>query len=75
MQSLVDMFVGVFRLTITTSCTLDLRRFPHDTQLCTLALESCKYYIIKKANKNKQLLYIVNLQRWATLTMPALITP
>lgn len=47
MQSLVDMFVGVFRLTITTSCTLDLRRFPHDTQLCTLALESCKYYIIK----------------------------
>lgn len=31
------------RLTITTSCTLDLRRFPHDTQLCTLALESYGY--------------------------------
>lgn len=31
------------RLTITTSCTLDLRRFPHDTQTCTLALESYGY--------------------------------
>ncbi|KAJ7372036.1 hypothetical protein OS493_021464 [Desmophyllum pertusum] len=31
------------RLTITTSCTLDLRRFPHDTQMCTLALESYGY--------------------------------
>jgi len=31
------------RLTITTSCKLNLRRFPHDTQMCTLALESYGY--------------------------------
>ena len=31
-----------FRLTITMSCKLNLRRFPHDIQKCTLELESCK---------------------------------
>ncbi|KAK2548613.1 Gamma-aminobutyric acid receptor subunit beta-1 [Acropora cervicornis] len=31
------------RLTITTSCMLNLRKFPHDTQRCTLALESYGY--------------------------------
>ncbi|XP_068703425.1 gamma-aminobutyric acid receptor subunit beta-3-like [Montipora foliosa] len=31
------------RLTISTSCKLNLRKFPHDTQRCTLALESYGY--------------------------------
>lgn len=64
-------FFFCFRLTITTSCTLDLRRFPHDTQTCTLALESCKYYlytwrsdgviVLKAANIG--VIFLVNMSR------------
>jgi len=54
------------RLTITTSCTLDLRRFPHDTQICSLALESYGYqttdvwYAWNSRDDNTSAIYVNN---------------
>ena len=32
------------RLTVTSSCPMNLQYFPMDRQLCTIEVESCKYY-------------------------------
>ncbi|EDO35410.1 predicted protein, partial [Nematostella vectensis] len=52
------------RLTITTSCRLDLRDFPHDTQSCSLSLESYGYqstdvlYVWNERLDNTSAIYI-----------------
>ena len=33
------------RLSLTLSCVMDLRKFPLDSQVCTMMIESCKFSI------------------------------
>ena len=40
--SLYNAYYYSHRLTVTMACNLNLRKFPHDVQTCTVMLESCK---------------------------------
>ena len=46
----------VCRITLTLSCTMDLRRFPMDYQRCSVQIESCKYnVVVLKSSTNDQM--------------------
>jgi len=34
-----------FRLTLVLSCAMKFESYPHDTQICSMSIESCKYYL------------------------------
>lgn len=36
-------FLLSFRLTLTLSCAMNFASYPHDTQTCSLQMESCKF--------------------------------
>lgn len=33
-----------FRLTLVLSCAMKFESYPHDTQICSMSIESCKYF-------------------------------
>jgi hypothetical protein len=51
-----------FRLTLVLSCAMKFESYPHDTQICTITIESCKWSSWKLPRK------ILNINRQVLLT-------
>ena len=62
-------FLLFFRLTLTLSCAMNFATYPHDTQTCSLQMESCKSYV-----PNFYLLEEI-LQRYPIFSCPDVINP
>ena len=51
------LFPLLSRSSLTTACTMELHRFPFDTQTCTIYMFSCEYCVqimVQKINKNNR---------------------
>lgn len=42
-----------FRLTLELSCAMKFEAYPHDTQNCSMMIESCKYILTDYITLNK----------------------